>query len=113
MKITEKLYIERLEGMVKKYKKDLCRHCPMIADYGYHRSVMLDDRDVWENRDNRKACRICRKLTARYNFLSDLNSCPCGYYHVVVNYGVTKGCMSKVAWKVIRGWKKDHKGGGK
>jgi len=52
MIITEKLYIEWLEKIVKKYKKYLCDHCPKemsskVIARGY-------------------GCDICEKLTKKY-----------------------------------------------
>ncbi len=113
MKITEKLYIERLEKMVKEYNNNPCDHCPMIENYGIHRSVFLDDdEDIDGDKDDRKACTICRKLTAKYNNLFDYPKyCPCGYYKykAFTGDGVPEGHMVNVAWNVIRGWKHDNK----
>lgn len=115
MKITEKLYIERLEKMIRKHKKNVCDHCPMIENYGIWQSVLVDDdEDIKGDKDYRKACIICRKLTAKYNNLFDYpRYCPCGYYKykVFTNNDVPEGHMGKIARNVIRGWKKDNKEG--
>ncbi len=93
MIITEKLYIEWLEEMVKKYKKDLCDHCPkemapLKITKGY-------------------ACDICDKLTKEYMEIKDNKvGCPCHYFGYDEDIN-----MVKVAWKIIRGWKKDNKEG--
>ena len=91
MEVTEKLYIEWLEKMVKKYKEDLCDHCPKEM--------------VQEKIMRGYACGICDNLTKKYMEIEYMYiSCPC--YHFRGREDIN---MVKVAWKVIRGWKKDNK----
>ena len=92
MIITEKLYIEWLEKIVKKYKENLCDHCPKEES----------DEIIMEG----DTCVICDRLTKKYMQIKSMQTtCPCHYfaYH---NEDIN---MVKVAWKVIRGWKKDNK----
>ena len=105
MKVTEKLYIERLETMIGRYKEDPCSHCPMTEDFDAESDVIVQSGETGIG--NAKGCRICRNLTQRYANAKDIKMrfhCPCEHFK---NDG-----MAKVAWKVIRGWKKDHNGGG-
>lgn len=90
MKIAEKIYIEWLEGMVKKYKGDLCDHCPKKME---REIVYIGD-----------ACDICIGLTIKYTGVGGVSDCPCHYFRDDKDVN-----MVKVAWKVIRGWKKDNK----
>ena len=94
MKITEKMYIEWLEKLVKEYKEDLCDHCPK-------EEVPVEIREFLEN-----ACVICHNLTEKYADAEDVGEeCPCHYFE----FDDEDVNMVKVAWKVIRGWKKDNK----
>ena len=114
MKITEKLYIERLEGMVKKYKKNPCDHCPMIENYGLEKKMIDGNKYDWG--DN-PSCGICHKLTAKYNdfedkeiFLKSNKWCPCIFFKEIADEDkMLENYMIKIAWNVIRGWKKDNK----
>ena len=119
MKITEKLYIERLEKMMNRHRGDPCPYCPMIKYYNPEIETFINGEGV-DGYDN-ESCKICMKLTKRYaNVKCDTSIsqgwCPCNYYrnYYTGNFG-TEACdmpkdyMVKVAWKVIRGWKKDNK----
>ena len=93
MEVTEKLYIEWLERMGKKYKEDLCDHCPKE----------MSPREIVRG----YGCDICDKLTKKYMKIKGLRvGCPCHYFR-----GDEDINMVKVAWKIIRGWKKDNKEG--
>ena len=114
MKITEKLYIKRLEGMVKKYKNDPCKHCPMIKYYGIDMYMIGSTRYSGGRND---ICNMCRELIARYNdfenkeeLLTDRNivgyyNCPCTFCEkkVFSPEKVPEGYMIKVAWNTIHG----------
>ena len=91
MEITEKVYIEWLERTVKKYKENICDHCPKEWEID-----LVTPGNI---------CAICNKLTEKYMEIKDIHGwCPCHYFKVDEDIN-----MVKVAWKVIRGWKKDNK----
>lgn len=103
MKITEKLYVTRLEKMIRKYKQDPCDHCPMAEDFNGDNRIMMQPGE--NGKYDAKGCRICRNLTKRYADATNIKhvcDCPCQYFSGDIN-------IVKVAWKVIRGWKKDNK----
>ena len=102
MKITEKLYIERLEDMVKKCKEYLCDHCPMSQNFDSGVGVFVDS-DV---ADQSLSCNICRDLHSRYldGEVRLAHKCPCKYFNID-----DKTDMVAIAWKVIHNWKKDNK----
>ncbi len=96
MKVTEKIYIEWLEAMVKKYKEYLCDNCPK------------EQKDFFVLENSSEVCDICKELARKYTGVGGISDCPCYYFENDEDIN-----MVKVAWKVIRGWKKDHNGGGK
>lgn len=121
MKVAEKLYIERLEGMMKKHKGDPCPHCPMSKYYSINKDI------IFVGIYDYTPCEICVKLTDKYAHVECNQSlllnvyCPCTFFRDYFHgcFGtesreMPKDYMSKVAWKVIRGWKKDNEihGGG-
>lgn len=118
MKVTEKVYIERLEGMMKRYKNNPCDHCPMMRHYN-PKEFYIYDVDEEEKRDLTNAgCVICLNLTEKYNNIDTKDEdgrrsyCPCKYYawEIFLNEEMPDDYMTKVAYNVIRGWKKEHKG---
>ncbi len=122
MKITEKLYVTRLEKMMKMHRSDPCPYCPMMK---YYIPVLIGDSaflgdDVAKKGFKNESCQICMNLTAKYASVACHESitdghCPCMYFGRYFFGSGTKKCympkdyMVKVAWKVIRGWKKDNK----
>ena len=104
MKITEKLYIDRLEEMVKRYKKNMCNHCPMSLDFDSSVGVFIDD-DI---ADYSLSCRICEDLHSKYITITPYRVnrlCPCNCFN---KDGKTD--MITIAWKVIHEWRKDNRG---
>ncbi len=119
MKITEKLYIERLEKMVKLYKKDPCSHCPMQIYYARWKTMLgYSFKESMSFNGEYVHCEICRRLTAKYVEFENkekLNRrwCPCSFFgHFVLKLKEDEempgGYMTKIAWQVIKGWKKDN-----
>ncbi len=101
MKITEELYIERLEEMIKLYPDNVCDHCPMSSGFDSNYSVMTDPNIA----NYGLSCDICNDLHSRYTGKgkSSGEKCPCKYFN---EDGKTD--MVAIAWKVIHGWRKDH-----
>ena len=100
--ITEKVYIEALEKMVKEYKGGICKYCP-----GGNEGFVVSMRQRW--------CEVCDRIFNKYveeKKHTVIISCPC--HHFEKSFWekerlVPEDYMVKVAWKMIRGWKKDNK----
>ena len=120
MKITEKLYVTRLEKMMKRHRGDPCPYCPMALYYNpIFNYVIIEDGEI--RGFGCKSCKICMKLTDKYGAVKCDKSikygrCPCNYFKDyfdgrlgIQQREMPEGYMTKVAWKVIRGWKKDNK----
>jgi len=104
MEITEKEYIEGLEKMVKEHKKDVCDHCPAERlDFTIEKGWCVICDELFEKYVEKKE----PKLTSVYSC-----GCPCNYFKVVFREDgeeMSEDFMVKIAWKMIRGWKKDNK----
>lgn len=103
MKITERLYINRLEEMVGLYKDDICEHCPMADDFCSNQETICETDEEGLRINIQKSCDICRKLTWKYGYSNPYRyGCPCH------SFEGTDTNMVAVAWKVIHGWRKDN-----
>ena len=82
MEITEKLYIDRLEKMIKKYSDTLCDHCPMMQYYSVDKHLFITYYRV-----DVQCCYMCKYLVGKYtlpkkdraDFIKQHN-CPCYYF---------------------------------
>ena len=109
MKITEKLYITRLEKMVKLYAKNMCVHCPMMHNFkiGDDGILLAEGETGWGHHE---ACEICWNITEKYAGFDEAigKNCPCQYIMGYLNICEDK-TIAKIAKNIIRGWKKDNK----
>lgn len=119
MKITEKFYIDRLEKMIRKYKKNPCGHCPMQRFYRREKALLGQTLNETIEGVNHIHCQICRTLTAKYTSFTYekyflFGWCPCSFFRTEIfklsdDEELPKGYMTKIAWQVIHGWRKDNK----
>lgn len=108
MKITEKIYIERLSDMIEKHTGDVCNHCPMMKGYAMG-SVMIstDSRGNNSCYNGHIACEICRKITKRYSDVNPISIfvCPCGYFRKLASKEGQQSYQYDQAKKIIKRWK--------
>lgn len=106
MKITEKLYIERLEKMIKKYPNDVCGHCPKMKYF----MLSTNSTAMYKGME---FCNICVSLAEKYTDYTGSKAlvCPCYYFEEIFeneDKAMPKDFMLKIAQKMIKGWRKDH-----
>lgn len=103
IKITERMYVDKLEEMVRLHKDDVCDHCPMSEDFDPSASTICEVDKLGRSIDINKSCNICRYLTWKYAYSDpQSHSCPCQTFEE------TETNMAGVAWQVILGWRKNH-----
>lgn len=102
MKITEKLYIDRLEKMVKRHKENVCDHCPLAPHFKVN-TGLIDGGGRCLGGMEPIGCATCRRLHEKYINIVGAGLCPCSRYG-----NDDKTNMVAIAWKVIHGWRKDN-----